>query len=361
MACLRKREGRMIEYKDSNGKWKSTHTKNMTQAEKFLERHGISVKITLGDFAKNMFTARGKGSYYELRQNTSNLADFWWDNCKTKYERYIRPAFGDVPLNEIDAPMIQNWYLNMDKYATKHLSASTLKKNLDVLSTILEYAIFKGYIKFNPSKNVFRKPEKCKPHEIYNNRETARMFPNSKEELERIWGSLRWACYFMVLNDTGFRPGEAAGISIRNYFPDKRGVYTEQSVDSYTGKLKDSIKTTYSKGYSYKIGKLSEYTVGWISLMIAEEGLQNDDLLFRNDRGRLVTTAASNKKLRNACALLGIRYRSCYSFRTTFFTIRAGEMNESVLLELMGHKKWRTCYDARTPEEILDRINLSDR
>ena len=357
MANLRHRQGRMIEYQDSEGKWKSTHTKNQKEALKFLELHGISAKMTMSDFADDMFVKKGKGSYYELRMSTNPPAEFWWNNCKLKYFRYIRPAFGSIPLNEIDTPMVQKWYLNMDKYSTKPLSSSSMKKNLDVLSTIMEYAIFMGHIRSNPVKNVFKKPERCEPHEIFHDWELAQLFPEDREALERIWGNLRWACYFMVLRDTGFRPGEVAGLSLSGYIPAQRGVYTKQSVDSFTGKIKNSVKTTYSNGYDYRLGQLSCTTISYTCLMIAETNISGDDLLFRNDRGGVITTATSNKKLKEACERAGIRFRSCYSFRTTFFTEKANKMNESALLELMGHKKWRTCYDARTPEERLERVN----
>ena len=361
MINLRKREGRMIEYKASDGKWKSTHTKDQAKAVKYVKNLGGSASLTFGEFSKNIFTNKGKGSYYELCHRTKKRqSSEWWYGNQNRYVRYVYPAFRNVPLDMLTAPMIQEWYLTLDKYSTKRLAPATRRKILNALSVILEYAVFLGHIRFNPCKNVMKMPDDCKKREIYSKRELSMMFPDDRERLEYIWGNLRWACYFMVVRDTGFRPGEVAGIDFNGLILRKKGVFTKQSIDSFSKEVKKSVKTTYSGGYDYRPGILSDYTMKWLCIMLNEYDIDSG-LVFLNNRGELITTAASRKVIRIACERLGIPYRATYSMRTTFFSKQAQTIPEEALKELMGHKKWRSCYDARTPEEVIDKIiSLTD-
>lgn len=354
---LRKRNERNIEYLSSDGRWLSTGTKDMNEAKKYVK--GINgTKITLSDFADDMFTSRETGSYYDLciksgRGNT----EFWWDCAEKRYQKYIRPFFKSMQIAKITAPTIQNWYLTMEKYSRgNNISASTRNKNLNILHVIFKHALFLGHVTSDPTVLIMKMPEVNEHKVPFTEKELKKMFPDDIEDLKKIWSNLTWACYFMVMRDTGWRPGEIAGLDFSGLFLAKNGIYTEQSVDSYTKKVKNSIKTTKSGGYTYKVGLLSPQTVRTMCIMISESG-NDKGLVFRNTKGGIITNASSEKAFKTALEKLNLPNRPPYSLRTTFFSLSAQTMNEEVLKELMGHTKWRSCYDARTPEQIISKIS----
>ncbi|MDA3958575.1 hypothetical protein [Oceanispirochaeta sp.] len=66
-----------------------------------------------------------------------------------------------------------------------------------------------------------------------------KLFPSDKEELLRIWQGLKWTVFFFIMRDTGFRPGEVAGLTRSAYYSSVGGIYTTGSIDTVTGKYKD--------------------------------------------------------------------------------------------------------------------------
>ena len=101
--------------------------------------------------------------------------------------------------------------------------------------------------------------------------EMDKLFPSDDDALISIWGNLKWACYFSVLKDSGWRPGEAAALSKNNFFPSSHGtelngIYTEETVSWTTHKIVKRIKTSdKSNGAKSKQGFLTEQTARLLS------------------------------------------------------------------------------------------------
>jgi integrase len=180
------------------------------------------------------------------------------------------------------------------------------------------------------------------------------MFPKDEDTLLHYWGNRTWAAYFLVMRDTGFRPGEVAGLTTKTISFKLHGVYTEQSIDFRSREIKNRIKTT-NKGYNFKIGLLTNQTLEQLQLLIAEKKLGNDDLLFTINRGNAIIPDSANKHLRLTMERIGIKLngRTQYSLRHSFETALAGNVEDKILLQLMAHTKFRKEYDHRSPEDIL--------
>lgn len=357
-AKLRKRKNRNVEI-FKNGRWISTGESTIADAVVKIYRDGeVESPDSLGLFAMYIFSNRMPGSYYDIFMSTKrHTCQEWWDNKILITTRYIKNYFINKSVKDVTPMDIQKWYLRLDDIAGKTLADSTKNKILFCLSTVMSQAILYGKRDDNPCKNVTKIAQQTKKRDIFTDEEFKIMFPDNRMKLVSIWGNLKWACYFMVAKDTGWRPGEIAGLSVDGYYPEKKGIFTTSSVDSYEKRIKDSIKTSFSGGYSYRVGMLSDMTVKYLNIYLKENKIKSG-IMFTNDKGEIITSTCSRKHFIDSLRLIGIstENRPPYALRTTFFTNSANKLDESVLKELMGHKQWRSCYDQRKPEEVLDKI-----
>lgn len=354
---LREAKGRRVQYLDAKGKWKSTGCWTMEEATLWYHNKYLKSGITLAEFATDFYFNKSKGSYYDLCMKLNKYQNKeWWMSNTGRLERYIMPHFGNMRLDEISAPIIQDWYINLEGVRGE-LASATKKKVLNCLSTIMKYAVFKGIIDKNPCDNVIKITEHNEERLPFSRAELKEMFPDDIFELIGLWGSLEMACFLLVMRDTGWRPGEIAGLDYSGYFPEIKGVYTTHSLDFKTKKIKDRVKTS-DKGYKYRIGLLSDQTVRMLD-ELKRRARNKKGLIFLSSRGEPFSLRWIEKSFKRGLISLNIstENRPVYALRTTFFTIQANELDKEVLMELMGHRKWHTCYDKRSPEDVLLKLN----
>lgn len=249
--------------------------------------------------------------------------------------------------------LIEDWLLELKSKASgKELSDDSKNKILMAMREIMGTAKRSGIIPNNPAKEVKLINAINKKRLPFTLEELVQMFPRDEKELLHIWGTRSWAVYFLVMRDTGFRPGEVAALTRNSYMPEHRGIYSTQSVSTPNKKVKNSIKTT-SKGQPYKVGILTTQTIEQLEKLLPTV----DDMLFTVNGGPVYLDTA-NKHLRLSLArtkvpLLG---RSQYGFRHAFETNLSGRIENKLLLELMGHTSYRPEYDHRTPGRILEQL-----
>ncbi len=348
--------GKSILYLNEEGKWKSTGQKTVLEAREWYYVQKPKDELTFKVFATGFFTDESEGSYKYLQTMTGrHTRNEWWSFNNNNLKTYLMPFYGDTPLYKINTKMIQSWYLALKGVTKDEIKSQTKRKILDTLSIIMGHAVYSGLIDVNPCKAVIRmKKDNGNGREPYTNDELARMFPESEEELIKVWGSLMWAVYFMIMRDTGWRPGEISALTEEGYYEELNGIYTTRSVNSFDKVVQNSIKTT-KKGYKYRIGILTEQTGKLLKKLIAE---RNGGLLFLTSRGQIVTNYAVRAIFADRMSILGVdtKDRPPYALRTTFMTNAAKRMNREQVEILMGHKEWRSCYDKRTAEDVLEQI-----
>ena len=352
---LRQREGRCVEYLDEDGKWKSTGKKDKDEARVWFFSDRKTSYMTFKDFAEDIFTCEEVGSYKYMQMQTNRHNHYeWWESSDGILKRYLLPRFGKMKLEDITAPVIQDWYLSFKGVEKQNLSPATKKKVLNCLSNILQWAVFRGMIQANPVKNVIKIRETNAGRVPYSDEEMTVMFPEDDSKLIQTWGNLMWAVYMMIMRDTGWRPAEVSGLKVEGFIEKYNGVYTTQSVDSFTRSIQNSIKTS-DVGYDYKVGLLTEQTARLVKRYI--EGMPQNSLMF-SVYGKLVTSYNVRKHFRDCMARIGISTegRPPYALRTTFMTNVSKKMSREQVEELMGHKQWRSCYDKRTPEDIVRKV-----
>lgn len=349
------------------GKWYSTHFKSFEEAEDWARkrmRKDLVVipdekEITFRSFSRNFFTPRDPHGYIKRnRLHHRDYTDFYYENQQRRLKKYLIPKFGPFLISAITPVMIEHYLVHEVKTRKgRELSEDSRNKLLFCLRIVFEEAVRKGYLAENPARRV----EIIRPisavREPFELTELVTMFPYDQQKLLDIWEDRLWACYFLILRDTGFRPGETAALRPIDINRELHGIYTTRSVDALNGRVKNSIKTTGS-GYQYKVGLLSKQCLEQLSLLERQKQLGQEELYFELWPGRCVTPQVANKQLKGALARAGIeqRGRTQYCFRHAFQTRLAGNIDQSMLLELMAHTRFRKEYDHRKPEDILRQL-----
>ena len=371
---IRERKGRAyeVEFAERPSLWISTGTRDFDEADRFVKnrlhsehRFLPNESVTLEDFVgKKFFLEEGQGSIRErYKLFGKNYDETYYKSKQGLLKNYILPTFGKWSLKKIanSSTFIEDWYIGITNFRHPGQPISPAQKLciLDAFSIILREAERKGLIDKNPCESVQRMSvNKESKREIFTKEEIAELFPNDYERLMDLWdGSLMWALYFSIMVDTGWRPGEVAGLSSEHV--DEEGkIYTKDNVSGATRKLRHRIKTT-GKGKGTKYGLLSSYTM---DLYEKYEETIEGTALFIDDKGKYVSLAQANRILRKVCEKAGIdlRERTQYCFRHTFNTYMLANLGplleESDVRDLMAHTGYRPEYDHRTPEQILFKL-----
>lgn len=367
---FRKQKGRKhyeVMFAHIPGKWITTDSETKEGAVLYAERQLRQERgeirqeaITLGEFARGFFTRKDPHGYrHRLERRNNFYEEGFFERHQARLDNYILPAHGSYLLTALTDVLIEDFILDIKSKQNngKLLSEDSRNKILSCYRIVLQEAVREGYIRSNPAKEVVSIATTYRHREAFTQEELNMLFPEDDKELIRIWGgSLKWCVYFCIMKDTGWRPGEVAGLRIQNWYPELQGIYTTESVDRVTHQIKHSIKTT-RRGQKYKAGFLDDQTARLLRQLIMT--LRGDFLFEVNSRG-LVYAELANKHLRAAAnrVNLALRGRTQYCFRHTFNTLRLGTIPETARLILMGHTSNRPEYNHLQPEDALRRVRF---
>ena len=360
------REGRYIQvvFKHIPGGCFSTGTNDDAEAIKWAEKklaqdtgRITSAAIpTLAEFAKDFFKPSDPRGFRKRQLARGyHYDESYYSNKQGRLDNYILKAHGGYLIDSISDVLIEDFLLDLKKEDGTPLANNTKNKIYAAYSDVMHEAKRLGYIKVNPCDSVQKMSQTGQNRDAITEEELAKLFPADRDSLIRIWGSQQWALYFLILRDTGWRPGQVAGLSVINYYPELHGVYTTGSVDWRTRNYKNSIKTT-NKGQKFCEGFLSDQTVELLEDYIrTNPGM---DQMFKADNGKLFCVTTTNNHFKSTCEKLGINLgnRTQYSMRHSFQTFYIGKMPETARLLLMGHTKTRQEYSHLTPEQTLKRV-----
>lgn len=375
---IRERKGRNLEVQFTcrPGKWESTGTKKLEEAEAYANARLVNsgfanhhTVITLKEFAKDFYLRTDEKSIRVRNERHNNYySETYYKQHQSRLVNYILPEFGSYQINKINSVMIENFYLalNSSRDCKKQLSDNSKTKVLDCFKIVMEEALRLNLVEANPCDRVERINQHHEKREIFTPAELKLLFPEDIEELLRIFdcdpkhptNPLLFATYFSIAYDTGFRPGEILALNQQDFWGD--GVYTKNSIEQGTGNLKNSIKTS-RKGQDYKVGILSSYTKKLVSMHIATLPEGNNGYLFMM-KGKFLRCESMNKHFKLALSRAGIEAdgRTQYCLRHTFDTNMlnqlGGDMNVETVRELMAHTGYRAEYDHRTAEDIISKL-----
>ena len=287
---LIKRKGRNIQviFKILPGKEISTGTTNDQEAHQFANNflNNFDQRITSGniptfkDFAKGFYINDRYGYRKQLEKKKKYFKKEYWKIQQARLDNYWINRFGAILITAISPGMIDDWYVDIcSQKSGKPLSDNTKNKILSCGDNVFNMAVRKKIIKENPIMSIEKITEENKHRQYFNDIEMGKLFPEDEKALFKIWLLRKWIVYFLIMRDTGWRPGEIAGLARRNYYVKIGGLYTEQSIDYINGSVQNRIKTT-RKGQNYKIGYLSDLAIYHLDKYLGEEQIKINDLIF---------------------------------------------------------------------------------
>ena len=157
-------------------------------------------------------------------------------NMRGMAKNHIIPLFGDYYPGVLRPRIIR------DALRMLSLSGGTKNKIVRCLSNIYRYLIEEDIVKENPATAIIRYSAKIKNERgIIPDNEIEKLFPDRHEARLKIWKTQRYLCAFMVLRDTGMRPGELAALRWSDWYPEELFFPIVKAIEAGT---KNKIKST---------------------------------------------------------------------------------------------------------------------
>lgn len=360
----------------------STGTRNLTQAIRFAERFIASGRLeelkerveaaknpTLAEFAKDFFLRTDADSYRRYSEAHNRISsDNAYQSHQSRLDLYIIPKFGKRRLVDLCARDIDRWLtIEIKGKKVKDLSSNYRRKLLITFRIVLAHAVYLGLIDRNPAQEVRPVIERVKnPRQALTLMEQSILFPYDAAKRIRIWGSTMWALYFSISYDTGFRPGEVAGLSLENVYKTSSGyaVATTQSISGLTHLVQQRVKTT-GNGVSERVGLLDGTTAEILGIYLTENRDRIDALkpgepflLMDEDKAKhkYIQTTSSNKRFKSVLRAHGLEIKTQYVLRHSYATERRGDISERLLALAMGHSHLRDDYDHQKGAKLISQL-----
>lgn len=365
---LRNVTGRCIsvEFSHIPGKRISTGTKDMTEAilfaEEYLMNDGIQIEkdmMTFKQYADNFFMRTDARSFHARNEAfKKKRGPTFYKKHQALLDNYIMPQWGNYLIASITPSMIESWILTYKGINGKQHADATKNKTLQCLNHIMESAKKEGIIDINPVDTVTAITAESSERRPLTTDEQQTLFPLDAKARIDIWEDLMWATYFSVFYDTGFRPGEIAGLRVCDVYrtPSGLAVSTTQSVNSEVMEIATRVKTS-GKGMERRVGLLDSITEELL-LQLVESKKNPKDLLFvppKSKKFKVLSASSSNKHFKQICKKMGLDDEGLvqYCLRHTYETERRGDLDDSMLAITMGHTKLRDDYDHRAATEMI--------
>lgn len=286
-------------------------------------KHGISDKITFGDFVYKLYLPSKK----HLKKTTLS-----------GYERDIRlrliPAFGETLIGDINRMAIQYMLSSCPTYKVARNARETLR-------SILSEAVYNEIIRFNPASGQFKYPEKIKQGET-DYGEWLTTFEEHKQVLDIAHGEKVEPLIILGLC-FGLRKGEILGMEWRDIDYRKREITVRQTYTAARGKPELTTPKTLAShrtipGADYAFERLNE-------IQNAGDTIPLGAICVNTVGNRYHPTSAS-KLMRDFVKKSGIKHITLMSLRHSFATaaVNAGIDIKRVSMWL-GHTNVMTTWN----------------
>jgi integrase len=248
----------------------------------------------------------------------------------------VIPLWGDLDIYELTVKKIDDGLVGLISVrGKKELSGAVKNIILLILMDIFNLAIEEGIISNNPVKTIMRFSQEIKNQRgAIPKNEMALLFPEGHEELLKIWRKQVFATAYLVLRDTGLRPGELRALQWGDWYPDLRFFPITKAIES--GK-RDKIKGT--KTGSVKPAVVSERTAEELEILHnSVKDCTPEMFIFTGKRGMPLTIWSIAYNFRMGVLWAGLdRPYSPYWLRHTVNTRMLDFLPDETVRLLMGH------------------------
>lgn len=297
--------------------------------------------ITLREFAAGFYDDDSPWVRRRLAKSSKDgaFSSEFLPQHRARLKNYLLPAFGSIKLKDITRRAFDDWLLYLKgirggQHGAESIKNSTKNKIIDCLKHIMDEAVDRGLIDRSPIDGIrpFGRDEDS--HEVFTAEELRRMFPVDRLAAEEVWLSQMWLAYFVVLRDTGIRPGELHALTWGDWMPQYGGFPVTKAIENRTGKVKRTKTGSVKPAYLSARG-IQELMI-WRSVCARTAPT---DLVFSFDGVTPHLTETANKHFRGALKRAGVerRKRTPYCLRHTFATDALDELPLELVQKLLGH------------------------
>jgi integrase len=186
-----------------------------------MKLFGFGNASTVGFYANGLYDLGGP-LIKKRRQKYRPLTDKSADIRNGMNKNYVIPLWGNLPVSKLTAKKIDDGLINLKSAREgKELSGTIKNTILNILDDVFTLAAEDGKIKYNPVQNIMRfSRELTHARDAIPKNEMDMLFPSSHDDLIRIWGRQIYVTAYLVLRDTGLRPGELRALKWGDWFPD---------------------------------------------------------------------------------------------------------------------------------------------
>jgi len=283
----------------------------------------------------NLFETNGYWRYKRAEKKK-----FFTDKSMTTrnavMNNWIIPLWGDVNPKKLTVKMIDQAMMGSTSELTKRpLAGATRNRILSVLSEMYVHLIEEGHLRINPVRDVVRcnsYPEK--PRSALPIGEMKKLFPCNRSELKWIWRTQKYVCAFLILRDTGLRPGELTALKWRDWNSEIKFFPILRAIESGSKGKEKGTKTGATKP-----AILTDQTAAEIEALRKKVKPKPDDYIFANKHGIPYATHRLSWNFHKAVERAGINRPELtpYWLRHTFNSRMLESMPDDLVRRLMGH------------------------
>jgi integrase len=251
-------------------------------------------------------------------------------------QNWIIPLWGGADPRRLTVKAVDDAMTGIaSKLTGRPLAGTTRNRILSVLSELYQYLMSRGLARYNIVRDVTLCPQRPeRPRSALSLAEMRALFPRDQEERLRIWRTRRYLCAFLILRDTGLRPGELAALRWRDWDPEIKFFPILAAVESGT---RDRIKGT--KTGAAKPAIITDETAGEIEVLRKKVKPGPEEYLFANKHGVPYSTQRLSWNFHRAVERAGLKRPELtpYWLRHTFNTRMLETLDDETVGHLMGH------------------------
>jgi integrase len=282
-------------------------------------------------------------------------------------KNYIVPLWGEINPRRLTVRMIDTAMEGIASELTKRpLAGQTRNRILSALSELYVHLIEEDVVKINPALNVTRcrsMPEH--PRGAVPIAAMKLLFPPDHAGMKKFYISQKYICAFLILRDTGLRPGELVALRWKDWRPELRFFPIMRAIESGTRAHEKGTKTGATKPAIVTVQAAEE-----MERLRKKAKPQPEQFIFANYKNIPFDVHRLNWAFRRAVRLaeIGRGDLTTYWLRHTFNTRALETLPDDVVRRLMGHSTeamTRRYRDAdvdsliREAEKIRDAVDAS--